>query len=408
MRRNPCKAMAVGVCLVAFLSLLSGCAGKTDAPLARRLNQNEADKLVRLYGARRLNPDTKALKTAKGLESHGDTLALAGDWQAASFQYQRALPLAKEGQRRRLLSKLGELYLRQGLYHQARQAFERLTSGGGAGPHAWQGLGLALLALGRGSDARQALLKAVKQRPSLWKAHNGLGIIYNHLHQPALARDAFSRALRYQPKRAELYNNRALAYVGLGEYGKAEVDFRRAVELKPDFKLAYNNLALLLVRQGRYQEALRAFSRAEGAAQAHNNLGVLLAWQGRYQEAAHSFSRALESAPRYYPQAREHLEAVRQKVTSYRRPLTSPFAGAPQAVQKDILTGSSRRERREKNPALSGTGSPAKKRPASFLSSRRTSSATQPSAMGFSPATPDCQQLAWTGNDPTARRLMLR
>lgn len=314
MAKSRAIRVAAGGLSLALLGLaLAGCATGDKSPMARRLNQHEADKLVSTQGFRSQGKEqpVQMVSDPMVLESQGDQMALAGKFTGAALKYNRALMQAGKEQKIRLQSKLGELYLRLRHFAQAEAVFSMLSKQNSLDAHAWQGMGLARLGQGKSHKAMEALERAVELRPQSFKAHNGLGIIYNHHRQPGRAIEQFSLAIKYGPKLAELYNNRGLAFLLAGDLARAEADFRRALSIKPRFKLAHNNLALLLAKGGRYDQAYRSFAKGSGQAQAHNNLGVLMSWQGRNDLAARYFGKALDSSPRYYPKASGHLDQIK-------------------------------------------------------------------------------------------------
>ena len=226
------------------------------------------------------------------------------------FQYHRALGLVPPADRQRLRAKTAEICLRARQFAQAETLFKDMTAKNPKRAAFWQGLGLAYMGQGKLDDAQGALQKAVSLKPALWKAQNALGVICNYRRLFGMALKRFDLALTYGPQRAELYNNRGMAYLLLGKENKATADFRRATALDPGFELAHNNLALVMAKEGRLKEALKYFSQGMGAAQAHNNLGCLLAWKGNYGKASEHFQTALNSRPRYYPLAGQHLAQV--------------------------------------------------------------------------------------------------
>lgn len=333
------NSLAGALIVVVAGSLMTGCSFMSkDSPMARRLSEHEASKLVATQGVRKANAKGEAVArmTPMQLEAEGDRQAMSGQFNSAVFRYSRALITVKDpAQKMRLQAKLAELYLRLGQFTQAGGIFAELTKLSPEDAILWQGLGLAHLALGQAAKAQEALNIAVGLRQSSWKAHNALGIILNHLRQPLKAVVHFDQAIKYGPKLAQLYNNRGISYMISGRIGKAEQDFRQAISISPKLKLAHNNLALLMAKRGQYEKAYRSFAKGTGPAQAHNNLGVIMAWRGRSQEAARQFDKALQANPRYYPKAGNHLDQIKgylapMKVTNLKS--FAPTAQAPQAA----------------------------------------------------------------------------
>jgi tetratricopeptide (TPR) repeat protein len=263
---------------------------------------------MKAHSAEEVKEEVK--ETPFSLEVKGDRQAGTGDWLSAAFHYNRALPLAGEKDKPRLLAKMAQTYLRGQQWAQAEAAFNTLTESKPDDASAWQGLGLARLALSQPDPAQVALTRALALNPKLWPSLNGLGILANWQGQPRQAQGYFEKALLLEPNSAVLHNNRGLSFLLQDLLERAEASFRRALALNPNYPLAANNLGLALTRQGKDREALLAFGRAVGQAEAHNNLGCLMAWQGKLPEAAEQFRTAQRSKPNYYDLATRHLSQV--------------------------------------------------------------------------------------------------
>jgi Flp pilus assembly protein TadD len=313
--RSPLPWLGLGLLLL--LALSTGCASGGGAtasgPKMRGLNKNEARDLITKRQAalkEAEKADLEALDPAK-LESHGDSLAMRGDWMAALFQYNRALSLAAKKDKYRLRTKMAEACLRDRQFVQAGVIFKELSKKKPQDAEQHQGMGLAYLGQGLDQEALASLLKAVEMDPSLWRAHSGLGILYNKDRQPKKAIASFLAATKLQPNAPSLFNNLGMSYFIAGDLKRAEKAFTRAVRLNPNFKLAHNNLGMVMMRQGRLREAQEHFETATSRSQALNNIGVLLAWQGKTKKAAEQFKEAIDSMPRFYPKANRHLEQLK-------------------------------------------------------------------------------------------------
>ena len=330
--------------LLLILVMAAGCAsgGATSSgPNLRGLNKNEAKELLAKRQAALKQAENKNLEVPDPaqLEAHGDRLAMAGDWMASLFQYNRALTLAPEKEHYRLKTKMAEACLRDRQFVQAEALFKELSQKNPQDAVQQQGMGLAYLGQGLKQEAFTALLKAVEMDPKQWRAHSGLGILYNQRKQPQKAVASFLAATKLQPNAPSLFNNLGMAYFLADDLARAEKALIRAVRLNPGFELAHNNLGVVLMRQGRLREAREHFEAATSPSQAHNNLGVLLAWQGKTKKAAQQFRAAIDSLPRYYPKANRHLEQIKRAAPEVRNApildisdLILPVSG--QAVQQ--------------------------------------------------------------------------
>jgi len=305
--RSKIIGLALLVLTLTLVLALPGCTNKKTSSI-RSLSPEEAAKLQK--------PQPERIEEEKDpirLEADGDRLALSEQWPAALFQYNRALTLAEGENKYRLRSKIGRVYMKNGKWAQAEAAFLALTGERADDPVAWQGLGLARLAMGQRQGIEEPLKKALELNPDLWLAHNGLGILYNWRGELQQAVLSFGRALALKPDSPSIRNNLGLTFIMIGRLSLAEAAFKRALELNPNYKLAANNLALVYARQGRRAEALALFKDSVGQAQAHNNLGCLLSWQGRHLEAVEEFEKALQVMPTYYERADRHLATIKNQ-----------------------------------------------------------------------------------------------
>lgn len=335
---NPRQKIILLATLAAMSLAAAGCGGAAKEPVVRWMQRGEAEQLLAQHAAAGQNGgDADTAREAEPdpaqMETHADLLRRQQDPTTALYQYGRALALLKSksqappaagapkagppatdtADQRRVMAKMGGIYLENRQFHQAASIFERLAAEEPNRAEYWQALGLARLGLDEEDGALVALNRAVELDRRLWRANNALGMIFNRRRQPDEALFAFEAAIAERPRLAELYNNQAVSHIIKRDWPRAEESLKKALIIKPSYNLALNNLGLVLFKQKRPQEAWAAFERSLGASGAYNNLGCLLAWQGNVDEAAGYFHRAQATSPRYYPLATRHLADARQE-----------------------------------------------------------------------------------------------
>lgn len=161
----------------------------------------------------------------------------------------------------------------------------------------WKLLGVALMQLGRNTDALTPMRKAATLLPHDAEAHNNLGITLNSLGQHEEAEASCRRALAINPNDAQTHGNLGVALQDSGALDAAEASYRRALELAPNYARAHNNLGALLQSRQRLGEAALCFrnalAHAPDDADALENLAALLNTQGDSIAALACILRAL-------------------------------------------------------------------------------------------------------------------
>jgi tetratricopeptide (TPR) repeat protein len=107
---------------------------------------------------------------------------------------------------------------------------------------AYNGLGSALLALGRAGEALPLLLQARDLRQESANIRFNLGEAYSALGSYDEAIASFTAAIALDPRDAYAYHSRGRAQERTGRYRDAIDDYRTAVMLKPDLADAVQDL----------------------------------------------------------------------------------------------------------------------------------------------------------------------
>lgn len=168
-------------------------------------------------------------------------------------------------------------------------------------PRAHSNLGLALLHLHKGAEAREQLEQALRLKPDYADAHCNLGLAFESEGRMREAIEQYEWTLRLNPDYPAAHNNLANALVKEGKLEDAVPHYEEALRLKPDYANAHNNFGVVLVRLGRPEDGIRHYEEAlhldPDYANAHYNLGAALEGEGRVSEAIEQYQQALKLRP---------------------------------------------------------------------------------------------------------------
>ena len=200
------------------------------------------------------------------------------------------------------VNKLVNLYQKEQLKeleHYARKLLSKNKFHG----FAWRFLGIALLDLGRASEALPCSQKALSYLPNDPIAHFNLAQCCKELKLLGLAEKHYRMTISLNPVMLEAYNNLGNLLLAMGRLDDAEACFRNLIAQKADFALAHINLTNVLHGKGAYWEAKLTASEgvrlAPTMADAHNSLGSTLYKLKEYDTAIVHFQRAIELRPSY-------------------------------------------------------------------------------------------------------------
>ncbi len=172
---------------------------------------------------------------------------------------------------------------------------------GNEGAH--NGLGIALVNVGRIDDAIAQYQRALDIRPDYIDAHNNLGIALLREARIDEAIAQFQKSLAIKPDYAKARNNLGVALLREARIDEAIAQFQQALDIRPDYAEAHKNLGNALMKCGRFDEAIGHYQQAitiePDYADAHNDLGNALVKRGQANEAIAHFRKALELRPDY-------------------------------------------------------------------------------------------------------------
>ncbi|MCB0274240.1 MAG: tetratricopeptide repeat protein [Calditrichaeota bacterium] len=268
--------------------------------------KNPAGALAEFRLVRGLFPEDHLTRNNLGL-----AFAALGNGDSARACYREALRL-KPGFDKAHLN-LGELYEREGDFHQAISQFQAsgMPAQLLAGKH--HRFGLRLQQNSRTEEAREQFEAALRLWPEFSQAHLDLASLYYRNRNYPAAILHYERALAGTAAIPEAENNLGLAYCQLGDFEASLPHFQRALAVRPDYPDARSNLAGALSRLGRSAEAIGhlqiALERHPEDSRLHNNLGGELLKTGQVKEAIGHFREALRLDPTSQS-ARRNLEVA--------------------------------------------------------------------------------------------------
>ena len=138
-------------------------------------------------------------------------------------------------------------------------------------------------------------------RPRDTAALNNLAVALLELGRYSQAADQLRKAVSRNPKNVDAYTNLGNALLQLHRYGEAEEAFRRVVSLKPTDLAARSNLGLALTLIGRLDSARSEFQAVLKTTSEHAGalcgMGLLERAHGRAAEAEALLWRAVQADP---------------------------------------------------------------------------------------------------------------
>jgi Flp pilus assembly protein TadD len=300
-----CRGMLIAIALMG----LTGCAG--SQPPADEVNE-------------------AALRASA--QSQETTLAsAAADLAARRYQlaFQRLARLDKATmETTQARYAMAEVLLGLDRPHEALVRFEALQADPAVQSRAWQGMGLAQLAIGNAGEAETQLDRAVAADPSLWRAWAGLGRAHDQQRDWTAAAAAYDRGLKASPGSPVILNNQGMSLLLQHRYAEAAAAFEQAIARDPALETARTNLRIALAWQGRYDEALVGL-QPEERANSLNNIGFVAMLRGDHRAAQRYFAQAMEVSAVYHQGAAANLEALKLVASSKTAQIAPQTADTP-------------------------------------------------------------------------------
>ncbi len=198
-------------------------------------------------------------------------------------------------------------------------------------------LGIALVQLGRVSEALVHYNKALEINPNYAEAEYNLGIALLQIGRLSEAVSHYNKALVINANYVEAHNNLGTALVQLGRVSDALAHFQRAMEINPLNVEAQNNMALVLATfpESRVRNGTKAVELAERADHLTGNanasisatLAAAYAEVGRFPNAVTTAKRAVQLAT---DQGNTALaQAIRAQIRLYQSGLPYRYNSKP-------------------------------------------------------------------------------
>ena len=172
---------------------------------------------------------------------------------------------------------------------------------------AYEGMGRALLKMGKDVEAEQEFHAALLYDAELWTSTNYLGIVADRRYAHKDAIHLYEVALEKKANNPAILNNLGMAYYLDQQYESAARTFQLALQSGGNNGKIANNLGLALAKLGHYDLAYDAYTRGMGSAKAYNNLGVAFLEERQYARASRCFEKAIDMQPTFYEKAKENL-----------------------------------------------------------------------------------------------------
>lgn len=291
------------VACILSVSLLAGCAS----------TQNETNSSVTPIAKEIIEPE-RLKREIKQANASATTALSAKQYTDSETLFRKALELEPGNLTARL--GMGEVYLATNRSTEAIAVFSGLVAEEDLADKAFQGSGLAYLALRDLDQAKIQLVKAVELNKELWRAWNGLGIINDAKEDFDAAEKAYTTALSLNNTNGVLHNNFGMSYMAQGKFGKAENQFVLALRKSPELEIAETNLRFSLAWQGNYIDALSGLKEQNWAV-ALNNVGFIAFMRQDLLQAEAYLTRAIEMSPSFYVSAHRNLKALHEQYPNF-------------------------------------------------------------------------------------------
>ncbi len=158
-----------------------------------------------------------------------------------------------------------------------------------------------LLGEGKVQEAVEAYTEALKLAPGNAQMHYNLSLAYSRLGRRTDEKRELQKAVDLDRNFAKAHSQLGLRYMEDGDASEAESELKAALNANPHFAEAENNLGVLYGREGKSREAEDLFRQATEDnpqySQAFVNLGLVYAGAGKFLEAKQEFKKALRLSP---------------------------------------------------------------------------------------------------------------
>jgi protein O-mannosyl-transferase len=198
---------------------------------------------------------------------------------------------------------LGNLFIKQGRFQEARSEFSAVLRSKPNLAAAYNNMGIAYFREGSIAKALEQHRRAVELKPDYAEALNSLGVDYVNLQRIEEGIAAYRRALTVDPEYAMAHYNLANALGRLGKHGEAEKHYLEAIRIRSDMPWAHYYLGLSLLKQRRLADSSgyleTAFRLMPDYAEGYYQVGTVCLQQGKDEQALQYFVNAIKVKPNY-------------------------------------------------------------------------------------------------------------
>jgi tetratricopeptide (TPR) repeat protein len=250
-----------------------------------------------------------------------------GMYERAAAEVSRAL--ARGANRVDGYCLLGDIYTRQGAHGEALERYREAKQEATSSLRPAIGEATALLAMGRGGEARPIAEALLAAGPPQIEVLMLVAAARGDTGDPAAALQALEQARRLAPLRADVHQRTGDISASLGDFDGAIAAYRHALELDGDFAVVRYQLARLLRAKGHLREAEQELEAALDAvptyAEATLELSSMRRAAGRADEALDLLIALLERDPYHFDALLALAEALlaigrkRDALTAIRR-----------------------------------------------------------------------------------------
>jgi len=204
-----------------------------------------------------LLPQIKATFSQQFIDS-GQVYFKQRQFAEAAAAYKRAYSLNPAPE---VLEKLAESLFYSGVYDEAQLHFKQLAREKPAEVKYNYFLGQIALKTGKADQAKDSLLKALKEDPRNETIHNSLGLVYLQESNYAKAIHHFKSSLQIRQDQPETKLLLARAAAHIKDYGTAIHYYQQVIKDSPDNDEAYNELGRMYIDQGSYGSAISVLKK---------------------------------------------------------------------------------------------------------------------------------------------------
>jgi Flp pilus assembly protein TadD len=211
---------------------------------------------------------------------------------------------------------LADLRTQQHRYDEALALYAGVEAREPQNRHAIAGAGLALIHLGRSTEAEPRLRKASEMAGADWRTWNALGIALDRRADWEGSRLAYEKALPLAPRPAVVLNNAAYSLMLQKRPAEARALLDRAKDLEPANPQVLLNLQIADGMVGRYPPTRGGKEESAAWATRLNNVGYGAMLAGDLAGARSLFSRAIAANETRYEAAERNLARVESELNN--------------------------------------------------------------------------------------------